>query len=267
MSESQVRSRRTFVCPGAWRLWPGLSADDRGGAAGEARYARSLGGHRGSECAIDEDDRRGGCGRREQSFDLAGDPTALSPHAQYNSAMAARHSRRKFLRLGIAGGALLAAGGIFALHGGDYELDDRTRRRLRGFDAQRFRVFEAFADRVLDGCRPGAREVGVALFVDGFVAQMDARTRSDVRKLLGLLEHGTLFGDSVGRFTDLSPVAQDRYLEGWESSRFVVKRTGFSALKSLAMMGYYRDPRAFVAIGYPGPVVPRGFDVYAGRPR
>ena len=181
--------------------------------------------------------------------------------------MAGRVTRRRFLRLGLAGGALLAAGGVFALHTGGYVLDERTRRRLRFFDQKGYRVFEAFADRALDGCTPTAREVDVVGFVDGFVATMDARTRGDLHKLLGLLEHGTLLGDSVRRFTALGSAEKDGYLAGWESSRLVVKRTGFSALKALAMLGYYRDSRAFAAIGYPGPIVPRGFDVYAGRPR
>jgi hypothetical protein len=172
-------------------------------------------------------------------------------------------SRRRFFRLGLAGGALLAAGGVLALHRGRYELDLRTRRALRFFDAKGYRVFEAFADRMLDGCRPSARAIGVAKFVDGFAAELDGALQTDLRRLLDLLEHGTLLGDGVRKFTKLSAAEQDAYLGGWEHSRLVVKRTGFAALKSLAMMGYYRDERTHAGIGYPGPAVPRGFDVYA----
>ena len=44
-------------------------------------------------------------------------------------------------------------------------------------------------------------------------------------------------------------------LRGLESSWLDELRAGFQALKSLVMMGYYRDPRTFAILEYGGPFV------------
>ncbi len=150
------------------------------------------------------------------------------------------------------------------MHGRRHRVDDRTRRRLRTLTPKQFVILSAVADRILDGCRPTARQAGVVLWLDAYLASMDPAMFRELGQLLLLLEHGPiLFADGLGRFTDLPAAAQDRCLAGWERSRFVVKRAGFSALKSLVMLGYYRDERTFGALRYHGPLVPRGYDVHA----
>jgi hypothetical protein len=59
------------------------------------------------------------------------------------------------------------------------------------------------------------------------------------------------------RFTELSASDQDDVLAGLEESRIDVVRAGFQAMKSLVMMGYYRDPRTFAILGYGGPLLSR----------
>ena len=86
---------------------------------------------------------------------------------------------------------------------------------------------------------------------DGYLAGLPAPLQSDVRALLQLVEHSPfLFALRPSRFTRLDDAAQDRVLAGWEHSRLEVRRLGFTALKRLAMVGYYGDPRTFAMLGY-----------------
>ncbi|HJZ87437.1 MAG TPA: gluconate 2-dehydrogenase subunit 3 family protein [Polyangia bacterium] len=171
-------------------------------------------------------------------------------------------SRRRFLvallGAGLATGVALVSGQL-----GGYALDPATRRRLRALGVKEYVVLRAAARRILAADQPGAPsadEVGVADYVDGWLADADPATRRDFGRLLGLLEHGTpLIAFRRRRFTDLDPAAQDAYLRDFSHSRLSALREGFAALKSLCMLGYYRDPRTWAVCGYEGPTVPRGW--------
>ena len=80
--------------------------------------------------------------------------------------------------------------------------------------------------------------------------------RKDVLRFLGFVEQlAPLRSGYLRRFTDLSPLEQDRVLGALESSSIGPLRAGFEALKGLVMLGYYRDARTFGVIGYRGPLV------------
>jgi hypothetical protein len=96
----------------------------------------------------------------------------------------------------------------------------------------------------------------VALSVDRYLALLPDELASDVRALIELVEHSpALFDARLSRFTHLDEAGQDAVLRGWESSRIELRRRGFQALKSLAMMGYYGDPRAYALLDYRGPLL------------
>jgi hypothetical protein len=182
-------------------------------------------------------------------------------------------TRRRFLILGATG--MVATACALALgQFGPYPLDEEARRRLRVLGAKDLVVLRALARRILaPDTAPGERsvptpdELGVAEYVDGWLAGADAATRRDVPRLLGVIEHGTpLLGGHRRRFTDLPPAQQDAYLLNFSTSRIGLLREGFSAIKALCLMGYYRDPRTWPLCGYEGPVVPPGYDVHGGPP-
>jgi hypothetical protein len=90
---------------------------------------------------------------------------------------------------------------------------------------------------------------------------MRSAVRRDFLRLLRYVEQlAPVAAGFTGRFTELGPAEQDEVLLGLEASRFDQLRAGFQALKSLVMMGYYRDARTFSILGYGGPFVldPRG---------
>ena len=168
--------------------------------------------------------------------------------------------RRTFLRRTIAGAALLTLGGTALRHLSGYRLDETMARRLRVLSAKEAIVLAAVARRVLAPDGPGApspEEIGVVPAVDEYLRSMPDEAVSDVRALLQLVEHSPfLFTLRPSRFTRLDAPAQDAVLADWESSRLDVRRRGFSALKTLCVLGYYGDPRTFSILGYPGPTLP-----------
>ncbi len=169
-------------------------------------------------------------------------------------------SRRRFLRRTFAGAALLAVGGAVLPHLGAYRIDAALAARLRVLSPKEAIVLSAIAARLLapDAAdAPTPAEVGVLLAVDNYLAELDPSLVSDLRALLHLVEHTPLvFAGRPGRFSRLSPAAQDAVLAGWEQSRLGLRRRGLVALRSLCALGYYGDPRTHALLGYRMPPLP-----------
>ena len=112
---------------------------------------------------------------------------------------------------------------------------------------------------------PTSDEVGVADYVDAYLVDMRPALRRDFLRLLMVVEHlAPALAGHASRFTSLSPAEQDDVLARLEASSVDQLRAGFQALKSVVMLGYYRDPRTFAVLGYRGPLVDapsRQFDV------
>lgn len=174
--------------------------------------------------------------------------------------------RRSFLRAGLAWAALGATGVAALLRTSGYDRADRRVAYMRALSAWHLAVVDALADRMCaadvdyeaPGAPPPPREVEVAAFVDAFVADSDAPIRRDLLAAIGALEHAfPALAGQVQRFTALSPARQDAVLAAMESSSIGLVRGAFHGLKSLVMMGYYRDPRTWGVLAYDGPQVNR----------
>jgi Gluconate 2-dehydrogenase subunit 3 len=167
-------------------------------------------------------------------------------------------SRRSLLKRGIFGGALLAAGGagFLALRSG---------RRvppppdgLHVFSEQEFSVLDALAHRLVAPLAgwPTVEAVGVARAVDRIAERVEPSALAELKQLLGLFDNslaGLVFGGRTEPFTALDAAAQDRVLEEWRDSRIALRRTGYNALRTLVLAGYYQSPLTWKPIGYPGP--------------
>jgi hypothetical protein len=171
--------------------------------------------------------------------------------------------RRRWRRRTLAFGALAAlSGGVAWVRTGGYALDDATASRLVSLAPWQYVVVEHLARRIVapdqpgDATIPSADDVGVASFLDAYLAGMRPSLRRDLLHMLGVVEHLAPFAAGhAHRFTELAPTAQDEVLRSLEASRFDLLRAGFDGLKSLVMMGYWRDARTWTLIGYPGPLV------------
>ncbi len=167
-------------------------------------------------------------------------------------------SRRRFLKVGLAGTAVVVLGGAgLALR--RTVLREGPAARLKTFTPKEFSIFAAIADRVCppggDGA-PGATALEVARKADLVVSTLDEPTRKEFKLLLHVFDNGLagfLFEGRLRPFTQLSPAEQDRSLASWGRSRLAFRRTGYEAVKRLAGALYYADERTWTRIGYPGP--------------
>jgi hypothetical protein len=169
-----------------------------------------------------------------------------------------RQGRRSFLRTGLVGAVVLAAGGSGFL------ATRRTRALvdlpgpLLVFSPAEATVLMAVADRLVpvrDGF-PRPSRLNLAARMDRVAAMADPATQADLRRLVRLFESalfGFLFGADAHLFTEASPARQDERLASWAQSRFELRRTGFLALKRLVYASYYGSPETYAAVGYPGP--------------
>lgn len=162
-------------------------------------------------------------------------------------------NRRTFLKRGLVGGALLAAGGL-GLGLWPTRTDHRPRRALKVLDERRFAVLGAIAARTVRA--PGADPVEIAHRVDDTLALGTPEAQRDLLQLLGLFENalaGLAFDGRLQPFTRLQPEAQDAVLVHWRDSRIAVRRSGYQALRKLTLAAHYAGPESWKSVGYPGP--------------
>ncbi len=169
-----------------------------------------------------------------------------------------REGRRSFLKYGLAGAALLAVGG------GTFLATRRTRPApgLAGpflaLGPEEATVLLALSERMLPA-RPGfpaPLDVDLPRRIDALVSLMPPEGQKEVRQLVGLFENalaGLVLDGQLRTFTASSPEQQDARIRAWQTSRILVRRTGYRALKKIVYSSYYGAPETWKAIGYPGP--------------
>ena len=102
-----------------------------------------------------------------------------------------------------------------------------------------------------DEAMPDPEDCGSLEATKTFMDGMPPQTQLEFQSLMVLLEVSPyVFGPVAGRFTQLDGKQQDQVLKGWETASLVPKRTGFRAIKSVVMMGYWSRPETWPAIGY-----------------
>src|SRR4051812_33906472 len=168
-------------------------------------------------------------------------------------------TRRSFIKRGFFGGALLALGGssgwLALRRGATVTLPPEG---LKVLGQREYAVLEAIARRLVPP-RPGFPDVDalrVAFHCDRTLALSDETSQVEMRQLLELFDNalaGMLLGARATPFTRLEPSEQDAVLNEWMTSRLVLRRTGFTAVRTLVMAVYFGNPGSWGAIGYRGP--------------
>ena len=155
-----------------------------------------------------------------------------------------RIARRRFLQVGVAGVAVLAAARLLERPGPDGA------------------IVAALAPVVLEGALPTApaeREAAIAQVVrtvDAAIAGLPPAMREEVHELFALLRFGPSRYAATGIRAPLeeAPAADiARFLQRWRDSRFDLLRAGYQALTQLVQAGWYDSAGAWSAVGYPGP--------------
>ncbi len=174
-------------------------------------------------------------------------------------------SRRRVLKWGI-GGALLLGGGalVWRVRGTPRSMPPwASAGSWRFLTATEATIVAAIAARLLDpGDVPDAAGPDlpvVARWFDTFLHLAHPEVQSDLRSLLAAFDGvGPLAVGVPGRFVNLALEEQARVLRRWEHGPHPM-RMGFTALKQLAYMAHYGRDATWPALGYDGPIVPRGY--------
>ena len=169
--------------------------------------------------------------------------------------------RRRFLKRGLFGGALLVLGGALPFVFRTTRRGNGPRGALRLLSADEYAVLAAVAGRIVPGDGAGARwpeaeALDCAGKIDALMATVHPDVGHDFRRLLRLCESGfvgALTAGSPRPFTRASAAEQDARLEAWRRSRLALLRSGYQALKRLADAVYYSSPEIYPLVGYPGP--------------
>jgi hypothetical protein len=170
-------------------------------------------------------------------------------------------TRRTFLAAGLAGSAAL--GVAWWLRGTHQPPSLATGDApLAALDPEAPAIVAAIVPVMLEGAlpaEPGARDVAVGETVANVgraVAGLAPAAQRELGQLFALLAFAparvVLTGVGASWATaDAASVAG--FLERWRTSRWALLRSAYDALHQLILAAWYGNPRAWPAIGYPGP--------------
>jgi hypothetical protein len=169
--------------------------------------------------------------------------------------------RRRLLKRGLLGGALLLVGGAVPLALRSTLVRKPPARRLKLLTEDEHAIFAAIAARIAPGdgagpAWPTAEALDCAGKVDALMATVHPSVGAELRQLLHLFE-SALFGLAIAGsptpFSRCTPAQQDARLDAWRRSRLSLLRSGYQALKRLAQATYYSSPEVYALMGYAGP--------------
>lgn len=162
--------------------------------------------------------------------------------------------RRTLLKVGLAGGAILAAAGgavfVARRRAPDAATDPDTRIVLRG-------VMPALLANALPA-DPAARDRALAGGLQrslATIAGLPPATRAELGELFALLASAPgrwLAG--VDRWENAGVDEVGAFLQRWRVHSFDLFQAGYHALHDLVLGPYYADESTWQAIGYPGPI-------------
>ena len=167
-----------------------------------------------------------------------------------------RGDRRRFLKVGAFGAALLATTHFL----GNAHAAPAERRRV--MDERARRVVKALVPIVLEGMLPAGdaeRERAIDEVTAAYersVAGLGAAAREDLAQLFTFLDFGPTRLAFAGLWqpVDKSTPAELRdFLQRWRFSRVEVQQASYQALTQLIQASWYDMPASWPAIAYPGP--------------
>jgi hypothetical protein len=168
----------------------------------------------------------------------------------------ANPSRRRLLKIGIAGAVVLAAVPLFVR---DEKTLAKGFQQLRDADVD---LWRALIPAMLGGVLPAdaaAREPLVAEIlyrIDGAIALLRPALRKATFDMLDFVETKAprvLSGGYWGAWHGASVEDAAGVLESWSTSKFDLLRVCYRSLHDLVMGSWYAMPQSWAAVGYPGP--------------
>jgi hypothetical protein len=160
--------------------------------------------------------------------------------------------RRSFLRTTAGGGAAIVIASMLpAGCTSDYPQASLDKHDLHSLTDKEYAVARAAAEAMLVGVP--VTPSSVASGIDRELALVGEPIRSDMKSVLGLIEHATILDFHARRFTALRPEHRRRYLDTWANSRFDLRRAAYQALKSFVVYFAYIQDSTRTLTHFPGP--------------
>ncbi|WP_426415455.1 hypothetical protein [Aestuariirhabdus sp. LZHN29] len=170
-------------------------------------------------------------------------------------------ARRRVLRDGLAGAALLAGSGILtSLSGCSAPPPASSGMQLLRADDQLF--FAALYPVVLGGSLAQepvqrSRQLEQAVrSLDQYLSRISPVMQQQLMQLLDLVHMSATRGPLTGVWGTWSSATDEQiqgYLQRWKNSSMQLLRMGYSLLMQLMVMAWYLVPSSWPAAGYPGP--------------
>jgi hypothetical protein len=166
-------------------------------------------------------------------------------------------NRRQFLRAGLVGGAVLAAGGAWVVWRDVREADAGSPGRDRVAE-----IIAALAPVLLAGALPAdspARNAAVARTIAGVkdvIAAFPAAVQAEIADLFRLLDiriARRLLTGIGAEWKTVETAQVIEFLERWRRSRIALLQGGYFALHDLVLGAWYADASSWGPLGYPGP--------------
>lgn len=165
-------------------------------------------------------------------------------------------TRRQFIKVGIAGGLVLA--GVRFL---DRPQEAAAADGFTFLDPRSASAVAAIIPVVLAGALPSdgaARKAAIDATVAGFdraVSGLSGAVQKEVAELFSILRFAPARLMFTGLWTSLEespPEEIAAFLRRWRHSRFDIQRAGYQAITQLLQAAWYGNPASWSAIGYPG---------------
>ncbi|HTT36855.1 MAG TPA: hypothetical protein VMH32_04205 [Burkholderiales bacterium] len=172
-------------------------------------------------------------------------------------------SRRRFIQVGLVGGAVLVA--VRAAYGpfsSDPSIPEDPEFNYLALNIRDRTIVAAVSPVMLAGALPedaAGREhalMQVIRGVDTAVSGLPSAVQDEVAQLFALLGFPVtrrIVAGVTAPWLRAKPEQISAFLERWRSSRFALLRSGYRGLQELIMAAWYGAEAAWPRIGYPGP--------------